>query len=262
MKPIARIDSTLIAEVKRRVVHVRLYTRDTNFLGVACSPDDAWAEYDSTPSARLRVLDDGDSWSIHISDDRRYELYSAEMPLGDQPGRPPEPGPEIDPDILEEVLIKLIGQDSTQTVFAELDAATALAKLDDPLECTCHERAEPATPDVMTCGVCGRSWCNRCHPAPSARCPSEYEHPEPPPQPRLRWAAGPEGGAIDVTDEGTVTLVLDGELLLGVDLEAGTVLTWPDGTTEHVIATFVRPKPRLQVVATDAEVLKLRPRTT
>jgi hypothetical protein len=278
MKPIARIDSTLIAEVKRRVVHVRLHARETaNFLGVACSPAEAWAEYDRDESARLLVLDDG-CWSLRISDDRWYALYPVEMPLFDQPGRPPE-GPEVDPEVLETVLIEQVGPGAAREVFAKLDTALALAKLDDPLECVCAERDEPVTPDVLTCGTCGRSWCNRCHPTPAARCPSEYDHPEPQPEPepRLRWEAGSQRGVIGVTEEETVKLVLDGEPLIGLDLKAGTVVTWPNGEEEEpdVLDWFQRPKlngfgvktdqlPRLTVVTpdSDAEVIPLRPPTT
>jgi hypothetical protein len=38
-------------------------------------------------------------------------------------------------------------------------------------------------PDVATCGTCGRSWddavVTSCTPAPSARCPLEYDHADP-----------------------------------------------------------------------------------
>lgn len=29
---------------------------------------------------------------------------------------------------------------------------------------------QPLRPEVVTCGICGRSWCERCDPAPSALC--------------------------------------------------------------------------------------------
>lgn len=40
--------------------------------------------------------------------------------------------------------------------------------------CTCGQRAtdgygEPLQPAIVTCGTCGFQWCERCHPAPSAR---------------------------------------------------------------------------------------------
>jgi hypothetical protein len=178
------------------------------------------------------------------------------MELPDQPGRPPEPVPGIDPDVLEEVLTELIGRHATEEVFTELDTKTQLAKLDDPLHCVCRDGDEQVTPHVLTCGVCGRAWCQRCHPTPAERCPSEYEHPAPA---RLRWEAGSDSGDIGVTGEQTVTLVLDDEPLLGLDLAAGTVLTWPDGETAHVMATFTRPTPRLRVVNRDAQVIPLRP---
>lgn len=30
---------------------------------------------------------------------------------------------------------------------------------------------QPAVAKVATCGICSRSWCERCDPAPSALCP-------------------------------------------------------------------------------------------
>jgi len=32
------------------------------------------------------------------------------------------------------------------------------------------EDDKPLQPDAATCGICGRSWCDRCDPAPSALC--------------------------------------------------------------------------------------------
>jgi len=49
-------------------------------------------------------------------------------------------------------------------------------------DCTCD--GGPAPRDVITCGTCQRSWCDRCVPTPSARCPFEYEHAEEEKRPR------------------------------------------------------------------------------
>lgn len=44
----------------------------------------------------------------------------------------------------------------------------------DPLPCTCET---PDMSDIVSCG-CGFSWCDKCHPAPSARCWNEENHKE------------------------------------------------------------------------------------
>lgn len=43
-----------------------------------------------------------------------------------------------------------------------------------PKDCRCPEMT--FTPELVTCGGCGRKWCDRCTPTPSARCPFEYDH--------------------------------------------------------------------------------------
>lgn len=43
-----------------------------------------------------------------------------------------------------------------------------------PPDCTCTGDGE-VKPDLVQCGGCGRIWCDRCTPTPSARCPYEYE---------------------------------------------------------------------------------------
>lgn len=32
------------------------------------------------------------------------------------------------------------------------------------------EMGDPLPPEMVTCGICRRSWCERCDPAPSALC--------------------------------------------------------------------------------------------
>lgn len=43
--------------------------------------------------------------------------------------------------------------------------------------CECHEREDNPKPVLTTCLACDFRWCDRCTPAPSARCPNEYNHP-------------------------------------------------------------------------------------
>lgn len=191
-----------------------------------------------------------------MSDETRED--SLATPAGD-------PAPVIDPEVLQEVLDEQIGRHAAAEVFTRLDTALALARLDDALDCRCAERDEPADPDLMVCGGCGRGWCARCHPTPSGRCPFEYDHtPEPEREPgRLRWEAAGRYGEIGVSGEGTVTLLLDGEPFLGVDLAKGSVLTWPDGETAHEIATFAAcpPAPHLSLVSDGADIIPLRDHT-
>lgn len=50
-----------------------------------------------------------------------------------------------------------------------------------------HEAGCERSPsEVVTCGACGRQWCDSCTPTPSARCPFESYHkqPKPPKVPR------------------------------------------------------------------------------
>lgn len=50
------------------------------------------------------------------------------------------------------------------------------------LPCVCAERRDdddrPMQSDTATCGACHFSWCDRCHPTPSARCHNEENHGE------------------------------------------------------------------------------------
>lgn len=50
------------------------------------------------------------------------------------------------------------------------------------LSCVCKrtrkdDDGRPMAPDYVTCG-CGFTWCQRCHPAPGARCWNEIHHRE------------------------------------------------------------------------------------
>jgi hypothetical protein len=42
--------------------------------------------------------------------------------------------------------------------------------------CATDDEGRPREPQTAICGACGKSWCERCHPAPSARCHFEYDH--------------------------------------------------------------------------------------
>lgn len=46
-------------------------------------------------------------------------------------------------------------------------------------------------------------------------------------------------GYVPTGSEGTVTICVDGVGVLGIDLRAGTVFTWPDGEEHEVVAQFV-----------------------
>lgn len=56
-------------------------------------------------------------------------------------------------------------------------------QLDIPCRCDpdpeTHRDNHP-TPDVTTCGECGRTWCGRCHGTHGPRCPFEADHDEAP----------------------------------------------------------------------------------
>lgn len=60
------------------------------------------------------------------------------------------------------------------------------------------------------------------------------------------WASGPRPGRVTEgnidTNDGTVTILVHGEPLLGFDLHAGTVFTWPDGE-EHLVVGRFTPVP-------------------
>ncbi|WP_034271045.1 hypothetical protein [Haloechinothrix halophila] len=62
----------------------------------------------------------------------------------------------------------------------------------------------------------------------------------PPAAPRtgLAWEASSRSGSVGTTEEGTVTITLDGDALLGIDLTTGRVLTWPDGERAETVARF------------------------
>lgn len=57
------------------------------------------------------------------------------------------------------------------------------------------------------------------------------------PRTGLAWEATCSG-PVGTTEEGTVTITLDGDPLLGIDLTTGRVLTWPDGERAETVARF------------------------
>lgn len=54
----------------------------------------------------------------------------------------------------------------------------------------------------------------------------------------LSWEAGQHHGDIATTEEGTVTIVLNGEPLVGIDLTNRQVLIWPDGEQARTARRF------------------------
>lgn len=44
------------------------------------------------------------------------------------------------------------------------------------LPCSCAERTDGDRPVVVTCGECGKRWCERCQPTHGPRCHFEGEH--------------------------------------------------------------------------------------
>jgi hypothetical protein len=58
------------------------------------------------------------------------------------------------------------------------------------------------------------------------------------PRTGLAWEASSRLGSIGTTEEGTVTITLDGDPLLGIDLATGRVLAWPDGERAETVARF------------------------
>lgn len=63
---------------------------------------------------------------------------------------------------------------------------------------------------------------------------------------RLRWEtelSGGQRGVLPTSAEGTVTITLDGAALIGIDLTAGNVLTWPDGEHAETVAEFPADPP-------------------
>lgn len=53
----------------------------------------------------------------------------------------------------------------------------------------------------------------------------------------LAWEAS-RRDAIGTTEEGTVTITLNGDPLIGIDLAAGRVFAWPDGERAETVARF------------------------
>lgn len=63
---------------------------------------------------------------------------------------------------------------------------------------------------------------------------------------RLGWetdVSGGQRGVLPTSAEGTVTITLDGAALIGIDLTAGNVLTWPDGEHAETVAEFPADPP-------------------
>lgn len=112
----------------------------------------------------------------------------------------------IDPELLERVLYEQVGRHATEEIFAALDSPRLRV----------HPR--PAPNGTLRVPV-------RAQPRPA----------------QMSWEAGGVDGEVVLGDEQTVTLLLNGETLLGVDAGAGTVLVWPDGETAHIVATFGDP---------------------
>lgn len=63
---------------------------------------------------------------------------------------------------------------------------------------------------------------------------------------RLGWetdASGGQLGPLPTSADGTVTITLDGAALIGIDLTAGNILTWPDGEHAETVAKFPAEPP-------------------
>lgn len=293
MASVRRDQTARIIDIRTAGTRCTVYSESNQYLGKDVDPANAWRTWETNPAAKLDERDG--YWTISVHDNHWYELFpnAAPNPAADAPsthlcddecedpthpqdGRvhpadPPAgiPAPAlelatdagVDPDLLKQVLSAQVGRDAAEKIVTQLDTATA--QLDPELDCRCAQRDEPQIPQVSTCKACGRSWCDRCHPTPSARCPFEYDHPEPEddgpvPSGRLTWEAGGCQGEIVLSDEQTATLLLDGQTLLGLDLATGTMLV-ADGQTAHTVATFgpalpVRA-PNLRLATRNAEVI-------
>lgn len=138
-------------------------------------------------------------------------------------------------------------------------AADVPPVLDPVLDCRCPQTDDgegeggTLTPQVVTCGTCKRSWCERCHPTPAGRCPFEYEHPEPveevvvgdgEPSP-VTWRPGGANWVLPLRDEGderSGTVEVDGTPMVDVVVtdDEVRVVVWLDGG--EVVHTLPRTR--------------------
>jgi hypothetical protein len=90
---------------------------------------------------------------------------------------------------------------------------------------------------------------NYLHPGCWESRKENWGDPWPIPQTRVAWETGPTTpgtatqGNIALSDEGTVTITIDGRPTVGIDTRTGTVTVWPGSEQFHIAARFA-PDPQ------------------